>query len=112
MTLETGVTTEDVTLRMTDFGLHYWTSHHPYIVKQPFTLEPTESYSKEDLDEYIHALEQISLEAYENPEIVKTAPHTSTIHKMDEQDFLDNPEKWCISWRSYLKKTQACETVK
>ncbi|MDN3017248.1 aminomethyl-transferring glycine dehydrogenase subunit GcvPB [Paenibacillus sp. BSR1-1] len=112
LTKETGVTTEDVTLRMTDFGLHYWTSHHPYIVKQPFTLEPTESYSKEDLDEYIHALEQISKEAYDNPAIVKTAPHNSTIHKIDEQDYLEHPEKWCITWRTYLKNTEACESVK
>lgn len=111
MTKETGVTTEDVQRRMTDFGLHYWTSHHPYIVPQPFTLEPTESYSKADLDEYIAALEQISNEAYENPEIVQNAPYNSTIHKLDEQDFLDNPNKWCITWRSYLKKSRVSELI-
>lgn len=104
LTNDTGVTTEDIQRRMTDFGLHYWTSHHPYIVKQPFTLEPTESYSKRDLDEYISALEQISNEAYETPELVKDAPNQSTIHMLDEQDYLDNPEKWCITWRSYQKK--------
>ncbi|WP_312471602.1 aminomethyl-transferring glycine dehydrogenase subunit GcvPB [Neobacillus sp.] len=109
MTKETGVTTEDVQRRMTDFGLHYWTSHHPYIVPQPFTLEPTESYSKADLDEYIAALEQISNEAYENPEIVQNAPYNSTIHKLDEQDYLDNPEEWCITWRSYIKKSMVSE---
>ncbi|UOE53725.1 aminomethyl-transferring glycine dehydrogenase subunit GcvPB [Bacillus sp. CMF12] len=111
LTKETGITTEDVQLRMTDFGLHYWTSHHPYIVKQPFTLEPTESYSKQDLDEYIAALEQISKEAYENPDIIKNAPHNSTIHKIDERDFLDNPKKWCITWRSYLKKAKEHQSV-
>lgn len=111
MTQETGVTTEDVQRRMTDFGLHYWTSHHPYIVPQPFTLEPTESYSKADLDEYIAALEQISNEAYENPEIVQNAPYNSTIHKLDEHDYLDNPEKWCITWRSYLKKSMVSELI-
>ncbi|ASN06289.1 aminomethyl-transferring glycine dehydrogenase subunit GcvPB [Virgibacillus necropolis] len=105
MTEDTGVTTEDVQRRMPDFGLHYWTSHHPYIVPQPFTLEPTESYSKEDLDEYVAALTQISKEAYEEPEKVKNAPYNSVIHKMDERDYLDNPEKWAISWRVYLKKT-------
>lgn len=111
MTQETGVTTEDVQRRMTDFGLHYWTSHHPYIVPQPFTLEPTESYSKADLDEYIAALEQISNEAYENPEIVQNAPYNSTIHKLDEQDYLDNPEEWCITWRSYVKKSMVSEMI-
>jgi len=105
LTEETGVTTEDITRRMCDFGLHYWTSHHPYIVKQPFTLEPTESYSKEDLDEYVRALTHISEEAYSNPDIVKTAPHNSTVHRNDESS-LDDPSQWCITWRAYLKKTQ------
>ncbi len=106
LTDETGVTTEDITRRMCDFGLHYWTSHHPYIVPQPFTLEPTESYSKEDLDEYIQALAHISEEAYTNPDIVKTAPHNSTVHRNDESS-LDDPAQWCITWRAYLKKAQS-----
>ncbi|MEC0177761.1 aminomethyl-transferring glycine dehydrogenase subunit GcvPB [Paenibacillus favisporus] len=105
LTDETGVTTEDITRRMCDFGLHYWTSHHPYIVPQPFTLEPTESYSKEDLDEYIQALEHVSNEAYTNPEMVRTAPHASTVHRNDESS-LDDPRQWCITWRAYLKKTE------
>ncbi|MFK9094737.1 aminomethyl-transferring glycine dehydrogenase subunit GcvPB [Bacillus salipaludis] len=109
---ETGVTTEDVQRRMADFAHHYWSSHHPYVVPQPFTLEPTESYSKADLDEYIASLTQISYEAYYNPEKVKSAPHNSSIHKVDEQDYFDNPEKWAITWRSYLKKAQKEVKVK
>ncbi|WP_068777837.1 aminomethyl-transferring glycine dehydrogenase subunit GcvPB [Paenibacillus sp. FJAT-26967] len=104
LTKDTGVTTEDIQRRMCDFGLHYWTSHHPYIVPQPFTLEPTESYSREDLDEYLDALRHISQEAYENPDIVKSAPHNSTVHRIDESSF-DDPKEWCITWRVYLKKT-------
>lgn len=104
LTRETGVTTEDIQRRMCDFGLHYWTSHHPYIVPQPFTLEPTESYSKDDLDEYIQALAHIAEEARSVPEIVKSAPHHSTVHQNIEES-LDNPAEWCITWRAYLKKT-------
>ncbi len=100
---ETGVGTYDVTLRLADFGFHMWSSHHPFIVPEPFTIEPTESYSKEELDEYIEALQRISDEAYSNPEIVKTAPHNSVIHKIDHS-VSDDPKKWAISWRSYLKK--------
>ena len=81
MTQETGVTTDDVTCRMADFGFHMWSSHHPFIVPQPFTLEPTESYAKAELDEYVAALRRISEEAYANPEIVKTAPHRSVTHR-------------------------------
>ena len=40
-------------------------------------------------------------------------PHIiATIHRVDEQDYFENPEKWCITWRSYLKKTKACDPIK
>ncbi len=103
LTEETGVTTEDVIYRMADFGFHLWTSHHPFVVPEPFTIEPTESYSKEELDEYLAGLEQIVKEAYENPEKVKNAPYNSVVHKIDHST-LDDPEKWAITWRAYLKK--------
>jgi glycine dehydrogenase subunit 2 len=103
LTEETTITTEDVQRRMCDFGLHYWTSHHPWIVPEPFTLEPTESWSKEELDEYVEALEEVSREAYECPEVLRNAPHRSVVHKIS-QDWFDDPSKWAITWRSYLKK--------
>ncbi len=102
---ETGVTTEDITCRMVDFGFHMWSSHHPFIVPQPFTLEPTESYSKAEIDEYVAGLKKVVEEAYENPEIVKTAPHRSVVHKIDV-DSLDDPTRWAITWRAYLKKSK------
>lgn len=101
---DTGIGTDDVQRRVMDFGMHYWSSHHPFYVPEPMTLEPTESPSKEDLDEYIATLKHIFDEAYKNPEIVKSAPHNSTIHKVDESS-MDNPDEWAITWRSYLKKT-------
>ncbi len=101
---DTGITTEDVQRRMMDFGMHYWASHHPYYVPEPMTLEPTETPSKEDIDEYIETLKYVFNEAYENPEIIKSAPHQSTCHQLDEA-CLDDPDQWAISWRSYLKKT-------
>jgi glycine dehydrogenase subunit 2 len=100
---DTGVGTWDITCRLADFGMHMWSSHHPFIVPEPMTLEPTESYSKAELDEYIAVLEQVSKEAYENPELVKTAPHRSVTHRPGH-DTLDDPDKWAITWRSYLKK--------
>jgi len=103
LTRETGVTTEDVTCRMADFGFHLWSSHHPWVVPQPFTIEPTESYSKEEIDEYIAGLKRVVEEAYTNPEKVKNAPYNSVVHKIDHST-LDDPEKWAITWRSYVKK--------
>jgi len=103
LTKETGVTTEDVAYRMADFGFHLWSSHHPFIVPEPFTIEPTESYSKDEIDEYIAGLEKIVGEAYEDPDKVKNAPYNSVVHKIDHST-LDDPEKWAITWRAYLKK--------
>jgi len=110
LTDETGITTEDVTNRMVDFGFHMWSSHHPFIVPQPFTLEPTESYSKAEIDEYIAGLARVSKEAYTNPEVVKSAPHNSVIHKLKTTS-LDDPEKWAITWRAYLKKWKKDERI-
>ena len=56
---QTGVDIHNVIFRMCDFGFHLWTSHHPYIVPEPCTIEPTESYSKAELDEYLDALRHI-----------------------------------------------------
>ena len=101
---ETGVTVEDVIRRMTDFGFHLWTSHHPWVVPEPFTIEPTESYSKDDLDEYVEGLKTIANEAYENPEKVKNAPYNSVIHKIEDMSYFEDPEKWAPTWRVYLRK--------
>jgi glycine dehydrogenase subunit 2 len=104
LTQETGIHSEEIEIRVTDFGMHYWTSHHPFVVPEPMTLEPTESYSKADLDEYVAVLNQISTEAYTNPEIIKTAPHNSTVHQTQQEPF-DNPDEWAVTWRAYRRKT-------
>ncbi len=104
LTRDTGITTGDIQRRMMDFGMHYWTSHHPYHVPEPMTLEPTETPSRNDLDEYIAALEQVFKEAVEQPEIIRTAPHNSCCHQVDESG-LDDPDGWALTWRMYLKKT-------
>jgi glycine dehydrogenase subunit 2 len=100
---DTGVTTEDVTLRMVDFGFHLWSSHHPFIVPEPFTIEPTESYSKAEIDEYLAGLEKVAEEAYADPAKLKGAPYNSVVHRID-QGWFDDPARWAITWRAYLKK--------
>jgi len=104
LTRETGIHSEEIEARVADFGMHYWTSHHPFVVPEPMTLEPTESYSRADLEEYAAMLEQISDEAYTNPEIIRTAPHNSTVHHTHHEPF-DNPDEWAVTWRAYLRKT-------
>jgi len=100
---ETGVLSEDIGLRAADFGVHYWTSHHPFVVAEPCTLEPTESFSKMDLDEYAAIMRYVAEEARTDPETIRTAPHNSTVHRTDGA-VLDDPSQWAITWRAYLKK--------
>ena len=107
---ETGISSEEIGIRASDFGMHYWTSHHPYVVPQPFTLEPTESYSKAELDEYADVLAEVAREAREDPEKVRTAPHNQTVHHTHHED-LDDPERWAITWRAYRRKYFSGETV-
>jgi glycine dehydrogenase subunit 2 len=105
---ETGVHSEQIGLRAADFGVHYWTSHHPFIVPEPCTLEPTESYSREELDEYAAILAHVAEEARSDPELVKSAPHHSTIHTIDQEP-LDDPSRWAMTWRAYQRKVQGAE---
>ena len=105
LSAETGVHSEELGLRAADFGVHYWTSHHPFVVPEPCTLEPTESYSKAELDEYAAILAHVAEEARTDPEMVKTAPHNSTIHTIDHTP-LDDPAQWAMTWRAYKRKVE------
>ena len=100
---ETGIGTLDVQRRMMDFGMHYWTSHHPFYLPEPMTLEPTETPSKKDIDEYIETLKYVFKEAHENPEIIKTAPHRSVTQHVDESG-MDDPARWATTWKVYQRK--------
>jgi glycine dehydrogenase subunit 2 len=101
---DTGVGTLDVMRRMVDFGIqNYFPSHEPWIVPEPMTPEPCESYSKEDIEYWAAVIKQVSREAYSDPEIVKTAPHNAPIHKLNDE-VLDDPGKWAMTWRAYQRK--------
>ena len=100
---DTGFGTGDVQRRIADFGTHYWASHEPWVIPEPFTIEPSESYSKEDIDEYLDIMARISRECYEDPETIRNAPHNSTVHHIDH-DYFDDPGKWAITWREYNRK--------
>ncbi|MGO3146511.1 MAG: aminomethyl-transferring glycine dehydrogenase subunit GcvPB [Leucobacter sp.] len=103
LTDETGISSAEVGSRMADYGFHFWTSHHPYIVSEPSTIEPTESYSKSELDEYVNALIRVAGEARRESELVRTAPHRSSNHQVREEAMSD-PETWATSWRAYQRK--------
>jgi glycine dehydrogenase subunit 2 len=104
LTRDTGVTAVDVQNRMTDFGIDaFWLSHEPWVVPEPFTPEVGETWSKEDIDEWLAVLESVCREAYDDPETVRTAPHNQAIHRPDASH-LDEPRGWATTWRAYRAK--------
>ena len=101
---ETGITSDDLSRRIVDYGVtDFYTSHHPWLVPQPFTLEPSETYSKHDLDEYAAIFETLFHEARTNPDIIRTAPHNSTIAQGDDSGMKDE-SKWAFTWKMYQTK--------
>jgi glycine dehydrogenase subunit 2 len=82
--LPNGVTTLDVAKRLMDYGFHPPTIYFPLVVHAALMIEPTETESKETIDEFIAALAAIAREAAENPELVKNAPHHTPLSRLDE----------------------------
>lgn len=79
-----GVKTLDVAKRLLDFGVHAPTVYFPLIVHEALMIEPTETESKESIDYFIEAMIQIAKEAKENPQILKDAPKTTPVRRLDE----------------------------
>ncbi|HUO33444.1 MAG TPA: aminomethyl-transferring glycine dehydrogenase subunit GcvPB [Candidatus Acidoferrum sp.] len=79
-----GVNTMDIAKRLIDYGFHPYTTAFPLIVPGAMMIEPTESESKQECDLFIQALRSIAAEAEATPEVVKTAPHSTRVGRLDE----------------------------
>jgi len=102
---DTGVGTDDINTRLIDFGIPwYWASHHPWVIPEPMTLEPCETFSKADLDSYYETVKYVAREAYEDPDTVTSAPHNSCTHRIKNPEDFDNPDAWALTWKAYQKK--------
>lgn len=88
---EIGVATLDIAKRLLDFGYHPPTIYFPLIVKEALMIEPTETESKETLDEFIAVMIQIAEEAKSDPEKVKGAPYTTVVSRLDEAKAARSP---------------------
>jgi len=80
----TGVTTMDVAKRLLDYGYHAPTIYFPLLFHESLMIEPTENESKETLDGFIDVMRKIAEEAKTDPEMVKSAPHTTPIGRVDD----------------------------
>ncbi len=79
-----GIKTLDVAKRLLDFNVHPPTVYFPLVVSEAMMIEPTETESKETLDNYIEILKTIAEEAKTTPEIVKNAPYKTPVRRLDE----------------------------
>lgn len=96
-----GVHAIDLGKRLLDFGVHAPTVHFPLVVEDAIMIEPTESESKETLDQFIEIMKLVADEVANNPEIVKTAPHTMPITRPDEVFAARKP---ILSYRDQLRE--------
>jgi len=78
------VTTLDIAKRLLDYGYHPPTIYFPKIVDNAIMIEPTETESLETMDEFIEVMIKISVEAGENPQLLKMAPYNTLVRRLDE----------------------------
>ncbi len=84
MKKELGVATLDLAKRLLDFGFHPPTVYFPLLVDEALMIEPTETETKESLDAFADAIEQILAEAESDPERAKNAPYDTPVRRLDE----------------------------
>ena len=104
MFAETGVTSHDVIDRMVDFGVqHCMPSHVPMLVPEPFTVEPGESLTVEEMDQMLAALQAISDEAYSDAEKAQGGPYSAATTRIDG-DVPEDPDCWAFTYRGFMRK--------
>lgn len=86
------VSAMDIAKALLDYGIHPPTMYFPLIVHEALMVEPTETESKESLDELIRAFREIHETAKVNPEAIQSAPHTTVVKRLDEVGAARNPK--------------------
>ena len=84
MKRELQIKTLDLAKRLLDHGVHPPTVYFPLLVDEALLIEPTETETKETLDRFAEIVAEILREAREDPEIARTAPHTTPVRRLDE----------------------------
>ena len=92
---EFGISNLDIAKRLIDYGVHPPTMSFPLIVHGALMIEPTETESKRDLDQFIDIMKTIAREAKTEPGLLKAAPHQTVVRRLDETGAARNPIlKW------------------
>src|SRR5215470_16397247 len=74
----------DISKRLMDYNIHPPTNYFPLIVPEALLIEPTESETKETLDNFVNIMKTIATEAKENPDLLHSAPHITPVGRVDE----------------------------
>ncbi len=74
----------DISKRLMDYNYHPPTNYFPLIVHEALMIEPTETESKQTLDDFADAMIKIADEAHQNPELLHQAPHNTPVGRLDE----------------------------
>lgn len=101
----TGVRTLDVAKRLLDKGFHAPTIYFPLTIEEGMLIEPTETESIETLDAFADALVEIAAEASAEPELVRTAPHSTPVRRLDEARAARQPD---LRWRPAAVVERPC----
>jgi len=99
-----GARTMDIAKRLIDYGFHPYTTAFPLIVPGALMIEPTESEPKEELDLFIEAMRAIAQEVEEDAEVVRTAPHSTRVSRLDETAAARKP---VLRWKPAEPKREA-----
>ncbi len=91
-----GVRTGDIAKRLIDYGFHPYTVSFPLIVRGALMIEPTETESRHELDEFIEAMCAIAQEVEDDPQLVRDAPSTTRVRRVDETRAARKPK---VVWR-------------
>jgi glycine dehydrogenase subunit 2 len=94
---ENGVHATDIAKRLLDFGYHPPTIYFPLVVPEAIMIEPTETESLETLDAFCEAMIRITGEAKKDPELVKSAPLTTPVRRLDDVKAAREPD---VCWRA------------
>jgi glycine dehydrogenase subunit 2 len=89
---QSGVRTLDMAKRLLDYGFHPPTVYFPMLVEEAMMIEPTETEPLEALDAFASVMLTIAEEASSNPDLVKGAPYTTPVRRLDEAGAARTPD--------------------
>ncbi|PYM36554.1 MAG: hypothetical protein DME17_09890 [Candidatus Rokuibacteriota bacterium] len=93
---QAGITATDIAKRLLDLGFYAPSTYFPLIVEEALMIEPTETESKETLDAFCDAMIQIAGEAEKSPELIREAPVTTSVRRLDQTLAARQPN---LRWR-------------